>query len=99
LRLLLLSGLEEGDDLLVDLFGPLYKDQVPGILEDAKSGARDGFGERDGVSGGHVAVVGAVDHERRRGDVLDVVGSVEAGAGHRLLVVSSQGGRIGEAPA
>src|SRR5215216_866114 len=99
LRLLLPVGLEERDDLLVDLFGPLYKDQVSGIFEDAKLGVRDGFGEDDGVGNGHVAVVGAVDHERRRDDVPDIAGGVEPGAGHRLLVVGSQGGRIGLAPA
>src|SRR5215213_4644002 len=88
LRLLLSPGLEERDDLLVDLFGP------------GRAGAARAVADvEDGVGCGHVAVVGAVDHERRRDDVPDIAGGVEPGAGHRLLVVGSQGGRIGLAPA
>ena len=38
------------------------------------------------LAGGHVAVVGAVDHERRSGYVLNIAGDVEASPGSHLLV-------------
>ncbi len=93
-----LAGLKEGNDLFIDLFSPLDEDQVASAVENAQFGARDGFGEGDSVGDGHVAVVGAVDHQRRRGDVPHIAGGVESRTGHRPLIVGGQGRRVGEAP-
>ena len=49
-------------DLPVNVGEPLDEDQMARVVEDAQPGLRDGFGQRGGVGGGHVAVLGAVDH-------------------------------------
>ena len=59
-----LARLKEGEDVFVDLFGLLDKDQVRGPLKHMQFGTRNGFGEGAGIGDRHVAVVGAVNHER-----------------------------------
>src|SRR5215211_4222138 len=58
------AGLEEGDHFPVHIGEPLDKDEVARVVEDPQPGARDGPGEGRRVGDGHVAVLGAVDHER-----------------------------------
>ena len=54
---------EEGDDICVDLVGLLDKDQVTCAVEDAQRSPGDSPDQGVGVSDGHVAVVGAMNHE------------------------------------
>src|SRR5215217_8095351 len=61
------TGFEEGDHFPVHIGEPLDKDEVARVVEDAQPGARDGPGEGRRVGDGHVAILGAVDHERGRG--------------------------------
>src|SRR5215208_720651 len=93
------AGLEEGDHLSVHIGEPLDKDEVARVLEDAQPGARDGPGEGRRVGDGHVAVLGAVNHERGRGYAPNIPGEVKAGPGPGLLVVGGIGGRVSETPA
>ena len=58
------AGLEEGDYLPVHIGEPLDKDEVASVVEDAQPGTRDGRGQGRRVGDGHVAVLGAMDHER-----------------------------------
>ncbi len=81
------AGLEEGYDLPVHVGEPFDKDEVARIVEDPQPGPGNGPGEGSGVGDGHVAVLRAVDHKRRRGNVPDVAREVEARTSPGLLVV------------
>src|SRR5215218_1008560 len=93
------TGFEEGDHFPVHIGEPLDKDEVARVVEDAQPGARDGPGEGRRVGDGHVAILGAVDHERGRGYVPDISREVEVRPGPGLLVVGGAGRRVSETPA
>src|SRR5215216_1155319 len=93
------TGFEEGDHFPVHIGEPLDKDEVARLIEDAQPGVWDGPGEGPRVGDGHVAVLGAVDHERGRGYVPDLSGEVEVRPGPGLLVVGGAGRRVSETPA
>ena len=62
--LLRFAGLEENNDLPVDVSKPLNEDQVASVSKNAQFSVRDGLGEGSCVSERHVAVLGAVDYQR-----------------------------------
>ena len=92
------TRLEEGDYLPVYIGEPFDKDEVPSPVKHPKFRTGDGPGQGGGVGDGHVAVFGAVDNERWRGYVPDVMREVEACSGPGLLIVRRVGRRVRKPP-